>query len=86
MSQPLIYLTLIALGWALCAWVRRGEPMEPGICECSHERCAHVKGRYRCHVTPSPGVLCACQHFILDVSDEAVKDPEVAELRRMVKL
>lgn len=75
-------------------WFRKPEVLKPGICECSHIRCAHIGGKGRCVV--SLGVArCACMIFIRDEEEddgggEPLKpvpvDPELAELRRIAKL
>lgn len=62
------------------------EPLKPGICECGHRRCYHVKGSAACTVGfPAKegwpnGSSCACEIFILDPDgddddDEGYDDP-----------
>lgn len=83
-------------------WLRRlfghgKEPLLPGKCECGHARCAHERGRYRCHQMHPPDsdtpewTGCACQVFIPRQDDggndphpATPVDPEIAELNRMM--
>ena len=63
----------------------------PGLCECEHERCAHVGGKGQCSVAfpPDkewPGSRCACQVYIRDNGDfgsGTIPTPSPAELERM---
>lgn len=46
-------------------WLKR-KPLTPGLCECTHNRSSHVKGRGHCTVCIdySENVRCACQIYI----------------------
>lgn len=83
----------------LFGWMRKqAEPeLKPGICECDHERCYHVKGKGECTVGwPDDGFekgfKCACEIYIRDDDSGGGEDspeptdPAVEELERLSKL
>lgn len=78
-------------------WNRSTEstPLTPGICECSHSRCVHDKGKGRCRAGFPPDeetpewTNCACQIYIKDEDDDDGDNeptPSPEELEKMVGL
>ncbi len=58
------------------------KPLRPGICQCGHKRCHHVRGKRRCTVAVRDGIhVCACEIYIpIDHSET-----EIEVLERMYK-
>ena len=74
-------------------WFRKPEveePLRPGLCECEHGRCDHIKGKGRCTVEYPPDAG-SCMIYIRD-DDSDGDDPDteptdpVKELERLSKL
>jgi hypothetical protein len=72
-------------------------PLKPGVCQCSHQRCAHISGKGKCYAQYKPhskdndtdGWLhCGCQIYIPKKDDPPDAQPETPapsadELERM---
>lgn len=62
----------------LFRWLIYGE-LKPGLCECSHYRCAHIIGFKQCTAAVD-GASCACEVYIPKNSNV---DEELDQLRKM---
>lgn len=89
-----IWAALVA---RLISWISPKPKLASGICECSHNRCAHKKGKYRCFASFAPRseyndsdiwMSCACQTFIEsddddeEDKDDAPSDPSPEEIEK----
>ena len=70
------------------------EDLDDDMCQCDHERCAHDKGRYKCHVEYPPdrewtsGAKCVCKFFVRRSKGKETiqpKTPSDKELEELYK-
>lgn len=75
-----------AIKTRLISWVSPKPKLASGICECSHARCAHKKGKHQCFGTFPPHSVynhsgewhsCACQYFIEEDDDDDEDDDDI---------